>query len=174
MGCIALRCLYIGVTKGFVVEFFKLMGMVFASVVTLHYYIKIAQFLHPIIPIPFVYNEMIAFLFVWFVTVLIFKIIRDGLMILINIEAHPIINKAGGTAVSLIRAALVCSLTFSFIFVTGNKFLIKSARSSVSGYYLVELCPRIYWTTYSNFIEKLFPKDKKNRDVYYFRYKAKE
>ena len=174
MGCIVLRCFYIGFTKGFVVEFFKFLGMVFASFITLHYYFKIAQLLQPLISIPFVYCELVAFILIWLVCVFVFKIIRDGLMVFIKMEAHPIVHKAGGGVISLARASLICSLTFSLLFVSGNRFLIRSSRSSFSGFYLIELCPKIYWSGYDNFVGKIFPKDKKNKEVFFFRYKTEK
>src|SRR3990167_1771635 len=75
LGLIIIRCVYSGATAGLVIEFFKLLGMLFATFIALHYFTAFAEFLNRLVSIPLNFSEMIAFLGLWFLVVLIFKII---------------------------------------------------------------------------------------------------
>ena len=171
MGCIFVRCVFIGATNGLVIELFKLLGMLFASFTTLHYYVRFARFLHQTLAVHAVVNILLSYVLLWLFVVLIFKIFRDGWMIVLKTEAHASINKWGGFFFGLIRGVLVCGLTFQLLFVSDNKYLMKNAKTSMSGFYLMDLSPGIYGGFFDNFISKIFPQEGKNEEVFKLKFK---
>ena len=163
---IVLRVIYIGLKQGFVIEFFKLLGTFVASFIILHYYSAFGQVIHVYAFIPQAVQHAIAFLLLWFLVVLIFKFIRDGWMLLFKGEAHPAIHKWGGFSFAVLRAALICGLTFLLIFMSGNSYLIKTAKQSYLSPYLADISPKIYGICFDNFVGKLFPNERKNVMVF--------
>ena len=165
MGCIVLRCIYVGVTKGLVVEFFKFLGAFFTTFISLHYCDKFAKFLESALSTPAEVNKLLGFVFLWLLVFVFFKIISEGWQLILKTEAHPLVNKWGGIVMAIPRAALVCSLTFILIFIANNELLVRMARSSLSGYYLIPLSPYIYEVAYDKIVAKLFPKEEKNKKI---------
>ena len=165
MGLILIRCMYMGSTAGLVVEFFKLVGMLFATFITLHYFIAMGEFLNRVIFIPLDLTEMISFLLLWMLVVLVFKVVRDGWMLLIKTEAQEAFNKIGGAVAGIFRGALVCGLTTLVFFLSGNHYLIKSVNTSFSGFYLTHFSTSVYESSFDGLISKFFPKEKKNLDA---------
>ena len=165
MGCIVLRCIYIGATRGLVVEFFKLLGAFFATFINLHYCNKLAKFLESTLSIPPEVNRILGFVFLWLAVFVLFKIISEGWQLILKTEAHPVVNKWGGIVIAIPRAALVCSLTFTLIFISNNELLVRMSRSSLTGYYLIPLSSYIYEVVYEKIVVKLFPKEEENKKI---------
>ena len=165
MGLIIIRCIYSGATAGLVIEFFKLLGTIFATFITLHYFTAFAEFLTRMVSFPSNVAELIAFVVLWMIVVLIFKVVRDGWMLLIKTEAQESFNKAGGALTGIFRGVLVVGLTTLLLLLAGNKYLIKSIKTSFSGMYLSHFSISVYESCYDNFVNKFFPKEKKNFDA---------
>jgi uncharacterized membrane protein required for colicin V production len=162
MALIIIRCIYSGATNGLVIEFFKLVGMIFATFITLHYFSAFGELLARLLPIPLHYMELISFLALWMVVVLVFKVIRDGWMLIIKTEAQEAFNKIGGALTGVFRGLLVCGMTVLVFFLSSNHYVIKSTNSSFSGSYLSSFSTGIYESCFDNVIGKFFPEEKKN------------
>src|SRR3990167_12283 len=162
MGLILLRCIYAGSTAGLVIEFFKLLGMLFATFITLHYFTPFGEFLNRMVFIPLNFTDVISFVTLWILVVLVFKVIRDGWMLLIKTEAQEAFNKIGGALTGIFRGGLVCGVATLMLFFAGNNYLIKSVNLSFSGVYLTHFSTAVYESTFDNFVAKFFPKEKKN------------
>lgn len=162
IGCVLIWCLYIGVTKGMVAEIFRLLGIFSSTFIALHYYVALANLLDGVIVLPMSVSLVLSFLVLWVGVVIIFKFMREGCMVILNVKTHPIINRWGGASVALVRGSLICGLMFCLIFISGNKFLSDRAKKSFSGFYAMDLSPRIYGVVFDKVIGKLFPSEKKN------------
>jgi hypothetical protein len=97
MIAILIRIVYIGVVNGFITEFYKLLGVLSACIFAFHYYPVIATAVHDRLPM-FSLDNWQAFYFcvIWFVTVVIFRLIRDGLLMMFKVDAHPALDQWGG------------------------------------------------------------------------------
>jgi uncharacterized membrane protein required for colicin V production len=166
---IMLRAFHIGKKNGIVVEFFKLLGILFAAVVSCHYYSRMATALHDVIRIPPSIGEGFSFLLLWVLSVLLFKLIRDGIMILLKIEAHADIEKWIGVVLSFVRGLVICSLIVVNFQISGVKYLNNYAKESFFGPAVSEIAPIIYEFSYSHLITKLFPEEKPNTRLFLFR-----
>ena len=160
-GGIFVRCIYSGVIKGAVVELFKLIGMFFATLLSLHYYVRFAEFLHQLVFIPMSIGEPLALFLLGLLVVIAFKFIRDGLTVLLKAEAGGWVSKGAGGLLGLIRAALVGGLVMTFLFSTNQDTVAKFIRSSYSGSFLAEVSLKVYDAGYNVVVSNLFPGENK-------------
>jgi uncharacterized membrane protein required for colicin V production len=166
IGFIIVRSVYIGASRGLVIELFKLLGIFFATFITLHYCGKLAALFQGNVGIPLWIVELLAFLILWFAVVLIFTLIREGWLLLLKVEAATaILDKWGGGLLGLIRGLLVCGMTILLLLISGNGYLETSVHQSFSGFYLMDLSPQVYSASYDGLVKKLFPDEKKNTDI---------
>ncbi|MDP2652710.1 MAG: CvpA family protein [Candidatus Omnitrophota bacterium] len=160
------RCIYAGGTYGFIVEFFKFLGMLMATFITLHYYTGFAAFLQGIMFISWEMPVVIAYGILWGGVVLIFKIIRDGWLILFKTETHPVLNKWGGAFLGGIRSIMVCGMMFLAFLLSEHPYLSRTAKASLSGFYLVDFSPSVYNFCYEKSVAKIFSTEKKNEAAF--------
>ena len=168
-GCILVRCIYSGVKKGLVFELFKWLGMLFATFIAIHYYVRLALSLQHLVMLPTVMGEPLAFIFLWLMVVGIFKLIRDGWMIILKVEPTGAVQKWGGLILAFPRAALISGLILILIFIIGHPFLTKGVRNSLSGFPLARLSIRIYEGSFNLVVSKLFLGEKKNEKTSQFK-----
>lgn len=160
---VIIRIVFIGVVQGLVVEFFKILGIFFATFLGLHYFIRGGKFLHQALAMPSGVAEMISFLIVVSLVVLTFKFIREGWLLILKMEAKPGFSQWGGGALGAVRGLLICSLVLFFIYLTGNQVLVKYADHSMVGSYLRDLSPKVYKATFDGFLVKFFPDEENNK-----------
>lgn len=160
------RVIYIGTKSGFVVELLKFIGLLFAVFVTFHYYSDLAKFLHNSITLSSVYLEILCFGFLLSVILFLFKLIREGMMIILKVQAHPILDKWGGLVISVLRGFFVASLILVFSQILQIQYIDKTIKQSFFSDYLHDIAPNFYRTCYSSFIEKLFQSEKLNPSVF--------
>lgn len=148
-----------GTVQGFVVELFRMIGTVFATVVVLHYYVRGAESLTGLAPLPEKIAEIFCFILIWVSTILIFKLIREGWLLVLKSEAKSGFSQWLGGFVAVVRCAFICGLLFFFIFLVGNRTLNIFAKKSVTGFYLLDLSPRVYKAAYDGILIKFFPEE---------------
>ena len=159
---VIIRAVYIGALQGFVIDFFKLLGMFFATVLTLHYYSRLGEFLQKSISLSIEWSEVIIFVLLWALIVLIFKFIREGWLLIIKAEAKGGVSQWGGGFIGVFRSFLICGMLFLLCGITGNKTLNTYAENCVGGRYLRDLSPKVYQTVYDGVLVKFFPEEKLN------------
>jgi len=165
MGGIVLRCLFIGATRGLVVEILKLIGVLVAVFITQHYFVSFARFLHEFVAAPEFMAEILAFVVLWIIVVVLFKFLREGITLFLKKKDISNAKRWLGGLLGISRGVLICSLLFPLIFLTGSEYLNKTARSSFTGFYIVDLAPRMYSRIFDDIIKIFFPKEEKNNDV---------
>jgi len=73
-----------------------------------------------------------------------------------------------GGGLGTVRAAFITGLLFLAIFISSSTFFVRTARSSLSGFYLKDIAVSFYTFSYKNFIVKVFPKEPINEKVFEF------
>jgi uncharacterized membrane protein required for colicin V production len=161
-----LRIFFIGIKKGFIVELFKLFATVCGIFIALHFYRIISEFIssHTFITIEFADPVVLIALVVFIL--LIFKFIRDGLMLVFHIQPIPFIDKWGGMILSLARGLLITSLVVVFIFLVPIEYCRKSADSSFSKSYLIEVAPKTYAFIFENIYSKFSSNETLNKIIF--------
>lgn len=163
---IIIRTLYIGQSRGFIVEIFKLLGLLTSIVISFHYYSRIADFLNARSPLPLDFADFISLLFLSTIIVLAFKFIRDGVLIFIKTEAKPALDKWAGFALSFLRAYMLSSLVLIVVFLSGLTYFQNSVKDSYSQGFLLNAAPRIYSGCFENLIVKFFPGEQLNTAIF--------
>ena len=160
-GLILARTIYIGVQKGIVIETFKLISVFFAVIIALHYYAVLTETLH----LPPDFGYLLIYAVLCLTVGLIFRLIREGLLVLIKMEATSQFDKIGGFIVAIARGFLICSLVILFIRVPETKYIKEKVQQSFFGSYFDRLAPQVYESCYNGFIVKFFPSEKLNKKI---------
>ena len=166
IGAISIRIIYIGTKNGFIVEFFKWIGVLFSIFITFHYYSNLAKILQSRLPISGSIAQSLCFVLLWSLVFLMFKLIREGMMLMLKIQAHSLLDKWGGLLVSILRSILIGSLVLVFLQVLGVEYITKNVRKSFLNDYLFDIAPKVYEVSYDGFVDKFFPSEKLNLAVF--------
>lgn len=159
--CVCLRAVFVGFKTGFITEFFKTTGLIFAIFVTLHYFSMLTVLVSAQVKffeLPTV--AILVFLALWFVVTYVFKLIREGLMMVFSIQAHPAVDKWGGAFLSLLRGVVVASMVFYVILLSYNPDVIRVAQDSLARQAVSHLPTGIYAGIFNGFVVKFFPGEK--------------
>jgi uncharacterized membrane protein required for colicin V production len=173
MACIIIRIVYIGLVQGFIVEIFKVIGMVIATFIAIHYYSKFALFIRDAFPLAKPIREFLSFNFLWFLIVSVFAVVRSGWIIGFKVDKLSVLSRIAGGFLALGRAVLVCGLVFVFIFLSGNQVYEKSARQSLAAFYLLNVSTSLY-DFIGDGVVKVFPAEKKNGQIFELLNKGKK
>ena len=167
MAAIVIRVVYIGIKRGIVVELFKMVGVLSAVFITLHYFSSISKVLQEKVHLPLAAADLFSFGILWGLVILAFKFIRDGFGMLFKMEAaHSILDKWGGLVVCIGRALLLCSLTILCLRASSIDYFLKNLEKSATASKLASLAPGFYEATYNNVVSKFFPSEELNKSAY--------
>jgi len=161
-----IRIIYIGVRQGFIVEFSKTLGVVFAIILSFHYYITFSSFIHTHSPLPASFSDLICFTALFIGVILLFKFIREGLALVIKAEPIPFLNSWGGLILGGLRAWLVTSVFIYVLLISGFSYIEQSARQSYGFNYIIHAAPQTYSFSFNNLIGKFFSGEKINQTVF--------
>lgn len=163
---VIIRIVFIGVVQGFVVEFFKISGMFFATVVSLHYYARMGKFFHESLDLPEWFTEIFSLIVLLSVMVLMFKVVREGWLLILKMEAKPGFSQWGGGILGCFRSFLICGLVIFSIYLTENQVLVKYADRSMVGSYLRDLPQKVYRAAFDGVLVKFFPDEEFNNKAF--------
>ncbi|MEI6437756.1 MAG: CvpA family protein [Candidatus Omnitrophota bacterium] len=161
---IAIRFVYVSIQTGFVVEFLKLLAVFAALMVSLHFYTHLSG----TVKLTFFSQgtwAVTAFVFLWLITLLVCKLIRDGLLMLFSVNAQGPIDRWGAALFSIGRIILTASMLMFAFLVSGQKYFQKMTLSSMSGERLLLVAPVLYRESCDRVVTRLFPEQKKNPAV---------
>ncbi len=138
-------------------EFVKLFGILCTIFITLHYYVRFANFLRVQFFGRDTSTEFFAFtlLAVFFSVVFIF--LGRGWALLWKMKAHPRTDRYGGLIVSLARSYFTCGLIFFALVLSGHGFVMPTARGSLTSMLFRHVAEDFYRTSHSVLIEDFFP-----------------
>ena len=165
---IFVRSIYIGYDQGLLVEFFKMLGMVFATFFTLHYFVTFALFLGKLLPLPMDMVVVVAYVIIWVVMIALFAVVRQGWMLGLKPFEKTFPYRVLGGILGAVRATFIVGMLFLVIFISSSTFFVRTARSSFSGFYLKNVAVDFYNFCYNGFIVKVFPKEPINEKVFEF------
>lgn len=148
-----IRMCYISVKSGFVTELFKLFGTVCAIYLACHYYIRVSNSINSHIALmetELAVLNFLAFFVLAFLSYLVIAIFRMTFLILMRTEAVTLLNRWGALMLGIVRCALLTSLLFFAITISGISYFNASLSNSFSSHKLLRLTPRVYtslWNT---------------------------
>lgn len=159
--CVCARAVFVGAKTGFITEFFKTLGIIFSIFVTLHYFTTVTVLLSAYVKmfeLPTL--AILVFSAFWALTTYVFKLIREGLMMVFSVQAHPTIDRWGGIFLSSLRGVVVSGMVFYMLLLAYNPGIMKLAKRSLSRQAVSYLPTGIYTGIYNGFVVKFFPEEK--------------
>ncbi len=155
------RAVFVGAKTGFITEFFKSLGIIFSIFITLHYFSTVTVILSAhvkLFALPTL--AVLVFCAFWALTTYLFKLIREGLMMVFSVQAHPNIDRWGGILLSSLRGVVVCGMVFYFLLLSYHPGILNLAKRSLSRQAVSYLPTGIYTGIYNGSVVKFFPEEK--------------
>ncbi len=155
-----------GAVQGVVVELFKIIGTLFATIFALHFYTRLAEVMRNAVGLPIRVGEILGFILIGVLSVLIFKLIREGWLLILKVDAKSGFSQWMGALAAIFHSFLICGLLFFMVFLIGNDTLSVFAEKSATGFYLRDLSPKVYEMTYQKVLKKFFPEEEINEKAF--------
>lgn len=166
LGLFARTC-FIGTRTGIGVEIFKVIGLMFATLIACHFYTSVSDLLSSKIPaLPLNASDAFVFVVLVSVSIIIIRIIRESFFLLVKIEAHNTLDRWGGMALGFFRGFWISSLVLVSMGISTMSYMEASAKSSLFGHKFIAMAPAIYRGTYENIISKLFSSGSMNEEIF--------
>jgi len=165
---ILIRVLYVGGKNGFIVELFKLAGIIFTTYVSLHYYVKLSDFIVQRLPrmqIPAGFLHFLVFILLVAVSYTIFVLVRRAFCNLVKMEAAPMLSKWGGVFLGVGRGILTSSLVMIVLLMSIFPYLNTSVRKSYSGRPLFGVAVSTYSVIWNGLMSKFMAGEKFNESI---------
>jgi uncharacterized membrane protein required for colicin V production len=140
------RTCYIGFKNGLLPEFFRLLGLFSAFVLSFNNYILISDFLAKHVRLTGLKAEITGFLFIFLSVILAFKLLAVLTEKILGVsESVSLANKVIGFALGLVRGILLTGLIyFLFIHSPVNYFYKSAKEKSFSASYASLMAPFAY------------------------------
>ena len=155
---------YDGQKSDLVTEILKVVGIILATFVTLHYYTQLSVLLHGKVFVVQEYKELFAYALLIGLMMLMITMIRGGWLILLGIEISPWLEKWGRIITASIRAYLLVGLLFLAFFVSNHTVAMNSARNCFLAKYAENISLDVYQGMFRS-LSRFFPEETINADA---------
>ncbi|MFA5144029.1 MAG: CvpA family protein [Candidatus Omnitrophota bacterium] len=141
-----LRTGYVSLQDGLSHEILPLVGSVSMLVFSLHYYNKIAGFLHYLgLTLPMAFLNLVGFVLVFVCTGLLFRLVKLFIDKIIKVSWHPVIEKFGGLTAGIARGVILTSTVLIIIALIPLPYLQWSVRDrSLTGPCFLRIGSAVY------------------------------
>ena len=162
-----LRIMYMAVHEGLIVEAFKCFSMAIALFLSFHYYVVLAKALTKGVngPEDMVFTLSFSFIAFWLPIVIVFKYIREGLLLLFSIKTKTVLDTWGGAVLGMVRSLVTASMVMFVLLISGFHYFETRMTDSFLGRRVVTVAPGIYQKMCNGFVSRLFPNEKYNQAV---------
>jgi membrane protein required for colicin V production len=163
-----LRTCYIAVKNGFPSEFFRLLGIILATYLSLHYYINFSDYINSFTGkknAPPEYLTLITFLVLVVAGYLLFALLGRLVSRFIQLEAVPVLNKWGSFILAIVRSFLLVSLIIFIFVIAPGTYFKNSVANSYSGKRLFKIAPATYTWLWDSVMSKFMAQEKFNGSV---------
>ena len=143
---IMLRTSYVAFQDGLSHEILPLLGVTAASVISLHYYSRITAIVSGSTGMGLSgILSPISFIVIFVVVIFIFRLIGAIAQNLIKITWHPLIEKAGGLIVGVVKAGVLTSAILVILMLIPLSYFKTSIMDkSLIGMYFLKIGPNIH------------------------------
>ncbi len=165
--CLILVTTYRGAKKGFIIEIFKLLGVVLSIYVSLHYFSDASDNLLEYFPaVGMIFSDSLCFVILATVSYLAVLALREVLRRFFKTEAPSGLQRWGGLVLGFVRGLLLTSmLLISFYFINSH-YLKESTEKSFLGSRLVNTDVKAYEGIFNAVVSKFSPGAKFNQHIY--------
>lgn len=165
---ILFRICYIGMKSGLPIEFFKLLGILTAIYVSLHYYTGLSDLVQGRIgikQIPLEFLDFILFAALAMAGYFVFVLLRTIFYRFIKMEAAPRLNQWGGLVLSMVRGFLFSGLVIFMLAISSIGYLKTSVVESYFGSRLSRIAPDTYRWLWDSVTSKFMGREKFNNTL---------
>jgi len=165
---ILIKICYVAIKTGFPVELFKILGLILATYLSLHYYFRLSSFVSILLGsknIPSVFLSLLSFIFLAGAGFLFFSFLRRIFFKLVKMEAVSSLNKWGGLVLGITRGFLFAGLVIFIFVISGIGYLKKSVAASYSGKAIFKIAPATYGWAFNGIVSKLITGEKLNESI---------
>ncbi|MDD4953418.1 MAG: CvpA family protein [Candidatus Omnitrophica bacterium] len=162
------RILYISIKSGLSKEFFKLLGVLSATYLSLHYFTVLSDLICKNLPVkkmPLEFFDFLLFTVLAILGYLVFVLLRTIFNHFIKMEAVPLLEKWGGLVMGILRSFFLPSLIIFMLAISSVGYLKKSAQSSYLGKKLFDVAPDTYSWFWNSITSKFMKDEKFNNNV---------
>lgn len=167
---ILIRIGYVAVKNGFPVELFKLLGILLAAYLSLHYYIIFSDYIVGRIgekALPLQDDiTFLSFIALAILGYLIFMLLGRVFSRFIQMEAVPNLNKWGSLILSIMRSFLCVSLLIFILVISPWGYFRDSVNNSYSGKRLFKIAPAAYTWLWDSIMSKFSTQEKFNETIF--------
>ncbi|MCM8800345.1 MAG: CvpA family protein [Candidatus Omnitrophica bacterium] len=163
-----IRITYIATKTGSFLELFKLLGIVLANYLSLHYYTILADKLKLFLKTKIIPVEILDFLSFFLLLIFgyfIFYILREIFLRLIKIEVVSALNRWIALFMGVVRGLIFISLIMYLFSIPVVNYFKVSIEDSYWGSRIRKFSPSLYELIWSNFMSKFMPQEKLNPEV---------
>lgn len=158
---------YRGSKNGFIVEMFKLSGIVLSIYISMHYFSEASDFLYNHFPaVKLAFWDFICFSALAVLSYLAIAAVRNIFCRFVKVEASGSLNKWGGLAAGFSRGCLTASMLFLLFYFSTVAYLKESVKKSYLGSQCVVTDVKVYEFIFNNIVSKFSPGDKLNQGIY--------
>ena len=159
------RICYIATKMGMTIEIFKFLGVIFATYISLHYYVNLSDIIQrSLLPrgIPLEFIDYLIFLVLALTGYIAFVAIRGIFYRFIKLETVPLINKFGGLLLGVLRGFFVVGLLVFTLSISNISYLSRSVKHSYLGNRAFMISPNTYSWLWNNIFSKFSTHEKYN------------
>lgn len=165
---ILIKICYAAIKTGFPAELFKILGVILATYLSLHYYSWLSSFVSILLGsknMPLVFLSLLFFISLAGAGFLFFSFLSRIFFKLVKIEAVSSLNKWGGLVLGITRGFLFAGLVIFIFVISGIGYLKKSVAASYSGKAIFKIAPATYAWVFNGIVSKLVSGEKLNQSI---------
>ena len=160
----------IGVNSGrksdFFTELIILLGVLFASCLSLHYYVRLGYWLSQNFVLPSRSQEILAFIALAGGTLGLTLLAKGGWLVILKIHLNRHIDNWGSLIFAVIKSYFLCGLVFFALMISGSPQIESASKQSISFIVLKKSALNVYSAFYAGFIGNFFAEESLNQKAF--------
>jgi len=165
---VGIRIFYISFEMGLPVELFKLLGIIFSTYISLHYYTALSDLIqNSFIPkqMPLEFLDFLVFMVLALGGYLGFIVLRNIFYRFLKLDASPRLSQIGGLILGLGRIYFTTGIFIYILMISSVKYLNESVKHSYFASRSVSISADTYAWLWNNIVEKFSTNEKFNPTV---------
>ncbi len=167
MIAILLTGIYTGRRNDFVSEVYHLIAILFATFITLHYFIGFGFYVAKTFFVPHGVQEAVAFYMLAGLILGFFLVAHGGWKRLLKIKSPDFLDQYGSLVLSIFRSFLYCGLLFLALCILRDPTISRDTRNSWSSPVFKQVSIATYGFIYQGIVHPVFRAEKFNDRVYH-------
>ena len=144
MVVIVVLSIFLSLKRHYITGAINLIGIVFATFLTAHYYVRFGYLLNDKFYVPEKFAFRLSFIVIACLILVVFRLVQEGWQVLVKIEKSNAFEKLVGFVVAVFKTYFICGLIFLGLLIVGTNSIYKNAKTSVSARIFLNTSVDIY------------------------------